>query len=172
MRNPNWVNLDNVVPSIPPKILNGEYRRDRKPIIYTGYRIIESQKLYKSRHTRFKPTQQEIKTMVEEIEEKRDPMTKGEFLSMMTDYASLYRENGKENIEMNKHLHDLNDEQIDKIEVSEIEAILADFICWVGYNWGVDYALRACDLSSHATKVKGLMVINRIGDDAERTRIK
>lgn len=68
------------------------------------------------------------------------PMTKGELLKMLENCAKDYRKKCVDSIIRNKHMNDLSmDEETPSQEM--IDAILVDFINYVGLFQGLDYGL-------------------------------
>ena len=76
-------------------------------------------------------------------------MTIGEVLSALTEDAKIYREDAYESIIRNSHMNDT-----DGLEVKPefIDAILVDFINFIGARRGVDYALYTKDLKKEIFK--------------------
>jgi hypothetical protein len=71
-------------------------------------------------------------------------MTKIELLSYLTAIVREYRKNCNKSINVNKHMNELNGKA--KIKQKVIDAILVDFINYVGINQGVDYGLYTNDI--------------------------
>ena len=71
-------------------------------------------------------------------------MTSGELLKIITTIAKKYRIKCNQSLKINKHMNDL-----DNVNVSQnvIDAILVDFINYIGMEHGVDYAIYARDLT-------------------------
>lgn len=74
-------------------------------------------------------------------------MTKIELLEMMTKNAKDYRSTAMESVARNSHMNDATGSAIDQ---KDIDAILTDFINYVGVKQCVDFALYATDLINNA----------------------
>ena len=64
-------------------------------------------------------------------------MTKGQFLEDLTNYAKKYRLDAKKSIKRSKHMNKFRG----KISQKAIDALLADYINFIGLEMGVDYCL-------------------------------
>jgi len=71
-------------------------------------------------------------------------MTVGEELNKLTNYAKIYRKNAEKSIKLNLHMNNINKEDI--IEQKVIDAVLTDYINFVGLKHGCDYGLYTIDL--------------------------
>jgi hypothetical protein len=71
-------------------------------------------------------------------------VNKIDLLNMLTKNAKEYRKHGTNLLIRNKHMNEITD--LDVIDQKVIDAILVDFINFVGYFQGVDYALYTKDL--------------------------
>ena len=70
-------------------------------------------------------------------------MTAIELLDKMTKYATEYRKQSGESLKRNRHMNEiLHDEDVDQ---RYIDAVLVDFINYVGVRHCVDYALYTKD---------------------------
>ena len=58
--------------------------------------------------------------------------------------ATIYRKTANDSLQRNTHMNDLPSDVC--IEQNVIDAVLTDFINFVGSQWGVDYALYTKDL--------------------------
>ena len=58
--------------------------------------------------------------------------------------ATIYRKTANDSLQRNTHMNDLPPDVC--IEQNVIDAVLTDFINFVGSQWGVDYALYTKDL--------------------------
>jgi hypothetical protein len=67
-----------------------------------------------------------------------------EVLEILTDLAKQYVRNGDSSALRNKHMNELTND--DKICQEHIEAIIVDFINYVGISNGVDYGLYTKDI--------------------------
>lgn len=76
-------------------------------------------------------------------------MSKLELLDMLTNIAKEYRSDSLESVNRNKHMNEC--EGMLKISPNNrevVDAILVDFINYIGVRQGVDYALYVKDLKS------------------------
>jgi len=71
-------------------------------------------------------------------------MTRGEFLNILTESAKRYRKDANKSICRNNHMNEIADDE--KIPQRIIDALLVDFINYVGAEQCVDYALYTRDL--------------------------
>ena len=71
-------------------------------------------------------------------------MKKIELLNLLTESAIKYREIAMETIKTNNHMNDATGTKIDQ---RDIDALLVDFINYVGSEQGVDYGLHTNNLS-------------------------
>lgn len=65
-------------------------------------------------------------------------------LASLTNYARTYTKTGVESVIRNRHMNEL--ESADLINQKQIEAVIVDFINYIGAHCGVDYALNTSDL--------------------------
>ena len=72
-------------------------------------------------------------------------MTKIDLLNMMKKFAVDYRESANTSIKRNNHMNNATGAEIAQ---EDVDALLVDFINYVGVKQGVDYALYASDLKS------------------------
>ncbi len=74
-------------------------------------------------------------------------MTRGEFLNALTEEAKKYRKKSLSSIAQNGHMNDLSMKDISKLNKDKkftqrvVDALLVDFINFVGVGQGIDYAL-------------------------------
>ncbi len=74
-------------------------------------------------------------------------MTKGELLNLLTKEAKKYRKKAFRSIQRNVHMNDLSPEDIEylkknrKLTRKTIDALLVDFINYVGVSQCVDFGL-------------------------------
>lgn len=79
-------------------------------------------------------------------------MLRGELLNFLTEEAKEYRQNTLESLRRNRHMHNLSLADIQRLEENQrlvqatIDAILVDFINFVGATQCVDYGLYTKDL--------------------------
>lgn len=69
-----------------------------------------------------------------------------DLLNMLTEYAKKYHETAPASIVRNHHMNDLQTNDV--IEQSHTDAVLVDFINFIGAKHGVDYALYTSDLKN------------------------
>ena len=70
-------------------------------------------------------------------------MTKIELLDMLKKNAEDYREGAKDSLKRNNHMNAYKDEELPQ---NVIDALLVDFINFVGTKQCIDYALYTSDL--------------------------
>jgi len=76
--------------------------------------------------------------------ERNETMTRGELMEMLVKYLRQYRSDGViESVKRNSHMNDYKGE---KISQESIDAVLVDFVNFVGMQQGIDLALYAADL--------------------------
>ncbi|MDO8571687.1 MAG: hypothetical protein Q7R79_03330, partial [bacterium] len=84
-------------------------------------------------------------------------MTRGELLNFLTEESKKYRQTALSSLERNGHMNDLSKEDISKLNTDGqliqrvVDALLVDFINFVGVNQCVDYGLYTKDLSEEVT---------------------
>lgn len=66
-----------------------------------------------------------------------------EMLELIKKYADKYSEEAKTSLVRNNHMNEIKDEEIDQ---RVIDAVLVDFINFIGVKHGIDYALYTSDL--------------------------
>lgn len=71
-------------------------------------------------------------------------MNKTEVLNMFTEYAKEHRKDVQSSITRNNHMNDIQPTEI--IQQRVIDAILVDFINYVGIKQGIDYGLYTLDI--------------------------
>ena len=74
-------------------------------------------------------------------------MNKIELLEMITKNAKDYRGTAIESVARNNHMNEATGNSVDQ---KDIDAILVDFINYVGVKQGIDFALYATDLTNNA----------------------
>lgn len=70
-------------------------------------------------------------------------MTKIELLDMLRKNAENYRGKVNDSLKRNNHMHTYEGEELPQ---TVIDAILIDFINYIGVRQGIDYALHTSDL--------------------------
>ncbi len=70
-------------------------------------------------------------------------MPKIEYLTIATNFAKDYRKDAMESIKRNNHMNSATGREIAQ---ADIDALLVDFINFIGVRNGVDYALYTSDL--------------------------
>lgn len=71
-------------------------------------------------------------------------MKAGEILESLKLYADKYSEDAKNSLVRNNHMNEINNNE--EIEQRIIDAVLVDFINYIGVMHGIDYALYTIDL--------------------------
>jgi len=71
-------------------------------------------------------------------------MTRGELLDLLTVYAKDYHINAAETIARNDHMNNLKGVPV---HTDVIDAVLVDFINYIGVKNCIDYALYTSDLT-------------------------
>ena len=82
-------------------------------------------------------------------------MTKIDLLEMITRNACEYSQNAKASLLRNNHMNEI--EKDTPLDQKIIDAVLVDFINYIGMQQGVDYALNTSDLpvaQEHLDKVQ------------------
>lgn len=70
-------------------------------------------------------------------------MIKADYLDILTNNAKKYRKDANDSINRNSHM---NRSTGDEINQHDIDALLVDFINFVGMQMGVDYAVYTHDI--------------------------
>ena len=73
-------------------------------------------------------------------------MTVLDFLNAMKEYANDYRRDSQRSLERNRHMNNI--ESGEKVHQRHIDAVLADFINYIGCRNAVDYGLYTKDFTS------------------------
>ena len=73
-------------------------------------------------------------------------MTKIELLNAITYYAKDYTPNAAESITRNSHMNDLKKFNTVAPSQIQIDALIVDFINYIGACQGIDYAINTSDL--------------------------
>lgn len=71
------------------------------------------------------------------------PMNTGNFLAICKNYAREYRTLANDSIRRNRHMNHATENPIPQ---NDIDAMLVDFINFMGVRNGVDYALYTSDI--------------------------
>ena len=72
-------------------------------------------------------------------------MTREMVLNAITSYAKVYRDKANESIQDSKHMNNIRGDEV--IDQRHIDAVLVDFINFIGVSQCVDYALYTSDLT-------------------------
>jgi|TARA_R110002153_G_scaffold197760_1_gene351296 hypothetical protein len=67
-----------------------------------------------------------------------------EVLEKTTDYAKKYRSEAQQSLERNRHMNQI--EEGEQVQQRIIDAVLVDFINYVGMKHGIDYGIYTKDL--------------------------
>jgi len=73
-----------------------------------------------------------------------------ELLNQVTEYAKTYRNDAIESIQRNRHMNEI--EKGEAFNQRYVDAVLVDFINFIGGRSGIDYALYASDLKPPVEK--------------------
>jgi hypothetical protein len=71
-------------------------------------------------------------------------LTSGELLKLITGFAKEYHSKSVESVKRKNHMNDLTEK--DEVSQKVVDAVLADFVNYIGSTRGVDYGLYASDL--------------------------
>ena len=66
-----------------------------------------------------------------------------EVLKALTNYAKMYVKDGVKSVNRNSHMNEIKNEGINQ---KQLEAVIVDYINYIGARNGVDYALYTSDL--------------------------
>ena len=69
-----------------------------------------------------------------------------EVLNLMTHYARAYRVKSQNSMLKNNHMNEIEGGEV--VQQRHIDAVLVDFINYVGVCYGVDYALYTSDIKT------------------------
>lgn len=72
-------------------------------------------------------------------------LTSGELLRLLTNFAKDYAKEGAESIKRNNHMNDVP--KTETVSQQVVDAVLVDFINYIGVRYCVDYGLYTSDLS-------------------------
>ena len=67
-----------------------------------------------------------------------------EMLELTKGYADKYRKEAQQSLERNNHMNEI--ESGEMVQQRHIDAVLVDFINYIGVKHGIDYALYTKDL--------------------------
>ena len=67
-----------------------------------------------------------------------------EVLEKTADYAKKYRSESQRSLERNNHMNQIEDGEM--VQQRIIDAVLVDFINYIGFKHGIDYAMYTKDL--------------------------
>lgn len=87
-------------------------------------------------------------------------MTKIELLELLKNHIVDYREKAVDHINRNRHMNALGG--MCNLSQEEVDALLIDFLNFVGMKMGVDYAMYTMDLPHEKLKSVGETIIDRI----------
>lgn len=94
-------------------------------------------------------------------------MTRGKLLNLLDGEATRYREEALSSIERNRHMNDLSEKDIAKLKENRewaqriADALLVDFVNFVGVGQGLDYGLYTKHLlPTKRTTTKAKMVLH------------
>jgi hypothetical protein len=78
-------------------------------------------------------------------------MTKGDFLAHLANFAIDYHKQAPESVVKNSHMNKLDHD--DDVEKEVSDAVIVDFINYIGTRMGVDYAMYTTDLTGEKRKL-------------------
>ena len=67
-----------------------------------------------------------------------------EMLELTKGYADKYREEAQQSLIRNRHMNKIEDGEL--VQQRHIDAVLVDFINYIGMKHGIDYGLYTSDL--------------------------
>jgi len=67
-----------------------------------------------------------------------------DLLVKVTDHAKKYSEGAQESLQRNNHMNDIDEGEL--VQQRHIDAVLVDFINYMGTRYGIDYAMYTQDL--------------------------
>lgn len=76
-----------------------------------------------------------------------------EYLESLAKHAKAYVKNGVKYVKQNCHMNEITPD--DNITQEQMEAVVVDFINFVGARQGVDFAMYTSDLADAAPEQKG-----------------
>ena len=74
-----------------------------------------------------------------------------EVLNLMTHYARVYRVKSQNRLTENNHMSEIESGEV--VQQRHIDAVLVDFINYVGVCYGVDYALYTSDIKTEQATI-------------------
>lgn len=72
-------------------------------------------------------------------------LTSGELLQLLTNLAKDYAKEGVESIKRNNHMNDIP--KMETVPQNVVDAVLVDFINYIGIKYCIDYGLYTVDLN-------------------------
>jgi hypothetical protein len=72
------------------------------------------------------------------------PVSSIDVLNFLVSYAKKYVKEGKDSVKKNRHMNEL--EKDDSVTQQQVEAVVVDFINYIGVKCGIDYALYTSDV--------------------------
>jgi hypothetical protein len=78
-------------------------------------------------------------------------LTSGELLTLLTNFAKDYHLDGTKSVIHNAHMNRLSYEET--VEQKVLDAVLVDFINYIGSRYGVDYGLYTKNLNDDTRKI-------------------
>ena len=67
-------------------------------------------------------------------------------LEKLVEYSKKYRTDASETIKRNSHMNDINENDV--IDQRIVDAVLVDYINFIGHCHGIDYALYSDDIKN------------------------
>lgn len=67
-----------------------------------------------------------------------------EMLELTKGYADKYRKEAQQSLTRNNHMNEIEDDEL--VQQRHVDAVLVDFINFIGVKRGIDYALYTKDL--------------------------
>ena len=78
-------------------------------------------------------------------------MTKGDFLAHLANYAIDYNKSAPESVVKNHHMNQLDADAV--VDKTVSDAVVIDFINYIGVRMGVEYAMYTSDLVGEKRKI-------------------
>lgn len=73
-------------------------------------------------------------------------------LNKITEYAKKYSKEAQESIQRNNHMNDVDEGEL--VQQRHIDAVLVDFINYMGIKYGIDYGIYTKDLKEDIVETK------------------